>query len=83
MQEREKQIEELTNDLVFTNCYGTLNAVAIYLYDKGYRKQTNGEWIETDDENGYESSRCSKCGCEQVRKSYYCPDCGANMKGGE
>lgn len=53
------------------------------LYEKGYRKQTNGEWIETDDENGYESSRCSKCGCEQVRKSYYCPDCGAKMKGGE
>lgn len=45
-------------------------------------KQTNGEWIETDDENGYESYRCSKCGREQVAKTIHCPNCGAKMKGG-
>lgn len=37
---REKQIEELTNELIFTNNYGTHNAVAKYLYEKGYRKQS-------------------------------------------
>ena len=41
---REKQIEELTNELVFTNNYGTCNAVANYLVNKGYRKQSEGEW---------------------------------------
>ncbi len=39
---REKQIEELTNELIRTNSYGTLNAVAEHLYNAGYRKQ---EWI--------------------------------------
>lgn len=37
---REKQIEELTNELIFTNNYGTLGAVANHLYAKGYRKQS-------------------------------------------
>ena len=39
---KEEQIEELTNDLVFTNRYGTYNAVAEYLINKGYRKQNHG-----------------------------------------
>ena len=37
---REKQIEELTNELVFTSNYCTYNAVANYLVNKGYRKQS-------------------------------------------
>ena len=36
---REKQIEELTAELIKTNSYGTLNAVAEHLYNAGYRKQ--------------------------------------------
>ena len=39
-----KQIEEikkLTNELVATSNYGTYNAVAEYLYNKGYRKSTD------------------------------------------
>jgi hypothetical protein len=43
---REKQIEELTNELVFTSNYGTYNAVANYLVNKGYRKQ---EWISVEE----------------------------------
>ena len=38
---REKQIEELTNELIITNSYGTLNAVAEHLYNAGYRKQSD------------------------------------------
>lgn len=37
---KEKQIEELTNELIRTNGYGTLNAVANHLYNEGYRKQS-------------------------------------------
>lgn len=42
---KEKQIEELTNELVFTSNYGTYNAVANYLVNKGYRKQSEGEGL--------------------------------------
>ena len=44
---REKQIEELINELIRTNGYGTLNAVAERLYNAGYRKQ---EWISVEDD---------------------------------
>lgn len=43
---KEKQINEITNELIFTNNYGTLDAVAKHLYESGYRKQ---EWISVDD----------------------------------
>jgi hypothetical protein len=37
---KEKQIEELIEELIRTNGYGTLNAVAYHLYNAGYRKQS-------------------------------------------
>lgn len=37
---KEKQIEELTTELIKTNSYGTLNSVALHLYNAGYRKQS-------------------------------------------
>lgn len=54
---REKQIEELTNELIFTARCGTHTEVAKYLYNKGYRKQSEpfscghekgGEWISVE-----------------------------------
>lgn len=51
---KEKHINEITNELIFTKNYGTLDAVAKHLYESGYRKQ---EWISVDDrfpENDYE-----------------------------
>lgn len=90
--DKEKQIEELTNDLIFTNCYGTLNAVAIYLYNAGYRKQSDGEWIKTQffARTGFYTIKefpCNKCGEKfEVAKGnenmHFCPNCGAKMKGG-
>lgn len=38
-----EQIEELTNELIRTSRCGTHSAVAEYLYNKGWRKQS--EWI--------------------------------------
>ena len=40
MKEKEKQIEELTNALIFTARCGTYRDVAEHLYNIGYRKQS-------------------------------------------
>lgn len=86
-----EQIEELTNELIRTSRYGTHSAVAEHLYNKGWRKQSEGEWI--DKPTGAYSrmqSWCSACGkhsgiggIESNRHKPYCPNCGAKMKGGE
>lgn len=67
------------------------NMVAIDLYNAGYRKQKEGEWI--DKPTGAYSrmqSWCSACGkhsgiggIESNRHKPFCPNCGANMKGEE
>ena len=54
------------------------------LYNAGYRKQRNGEWIWT--ENGEEDYEqywvCSCCHEKSYWESKFCSDCGAKMKGG-
>lgn len=60
------------------------------IYNAGYRKQSEGEWL-----NGVNGSKvCSMCGKEPLYtasgtafattfykvKSNYCPNCGANMR---
>ena len=77
---KEKQIEELTNELVFTSNYGTYNAVANYLVNKGYRKQSEGEW-KTEDTILGKCCVCSVCGSCPTMEYKYCPYCGAKMKG--
>lgn len=58
------------------------------LYWKGYRKQSEGEWVQSKDwEYDY---KCSSCGNDALEGRYgnndhctkYCPHCGARMKGG-
>ena len=58
------------------------------LYNAGYRKQSEGEWIEhiekpswweDDVEVFYE---CSVCNTQSPAPTKYCPNCGAKMKGG-
>jgi hypothetical protein len=85
------EIEELTAELIKTNSYGTLNAVAEHLYNADYRKQKEGEWI--DKPTGAYSrmqSWCSACGkhsgiggIESNRHKPFCPNCGAKMRGGK
>ena len=68
----------------------TINKVAEYLYNAGYHKQSEGEWI--DKPTGAYSrmqSWCSACGkhsgiggIESNRHKPFCPNCGAKMKGG-
>lgn len=93
---REKQIEEMANDLaqhcpdLVENCCGASSCVSCltrYLYNAGYRKQKEGEWLDTGDEQLdkiYSGYKCSVCGfiiCGHSGK--YCSECGAKMKGGE
>ena len=70
---KEKQIDELTNELIRTNSYGTLNAVAEHLYNAGYRKQS--EWISVDERlperNGRYLTHCNIEGQSLVCILYY------------
>lgn len=75
---KEKKIEELTNELIRTNSYGTLNAVAEHLYNAGYRKQIEAEWI-LNRGGGYLCGNCKKYSTGLVP---FCKFCGAKMKGG-
>ena len=91
---REKQIEEMAKDL-----YGysidteeDCDFVAKLLCAKGYRKQSEGEWVFKEDKDDFV---CSVCGAAALcdgncvgidwimqELSDYCPHCGSKMKGG-
>ena len=60
-----------------------LENIAIELYNLGYRKQSEGEWVTKGDY--LKILKCSACGCTAdsiYAKTPYCPNCGAKMKGG-
>lgn len=40
-----------------------------------------GEWIMCESEKPYIVSKCSVCGGMSSECGYYCPNCGARMKG--
>ena len=60
--------------------------IAKELYNKGWRKQSEGEWekrvfiIFDSEKVGY---RCSECNTTWDATATYCPECGAKMKGGK
>ena len=61
--------------------------LADYLTDKGYRKQSEGEWLvkwrSTFPQYEPSEYECSNCGYRRTVLHKYCPNCGAKMKGGE
>ena len=75
----------------------TFTCYAELIYDKGYRKQSEGEWKQTTEPLGahyVDCVECSACGESWVLDEYFdydvakdfwnfCPNCGAKMKGGE
>ena len=92
---KEKQIEEMadiiaehtTFDTMWDECTDSATAI----YNAGYRKQSEGEWIDrdciTESKRGrtihYATHQCSICGKWNGRhKTNFCPNCGAKMKGG-
>ena len=92
---KEKQIEE-TASLFSEFCEDELGAVFIKdiavdfaerLYNAGYRKQSEGEWVSNCQTDEYICSLCGgfspiDCEKENFYKSNFCPNCGAKMKGG-
>ena len=91
---KEKQIEEMAVDLCLIDrckhlpqaeCNNTTCAhcEAEFLYNAGYRKQSEGEWVWTENgEADYEKYWvCSVCKEHEFIKSKFCPHCGAKMKG--
>lgn len=99
---REKQIEEMANAInemdepnahyygkhmemheAFADCF----TIAKHLYNVGYRKQSEGEWVSNRQTDEYICSLCNgiapvDCEKERFYKSNFCPNCGAKMKGG-
>lgn len=97
---KEKQIEQMAKKLCVAkichekkraNCIGLGDChksreVAEALYNAGYRKQSEGEWIYPTNE--FNLPKCSVCGMTShdatyAQRQYYCSHCGAKMKGGE
>lgn len=56
-----------------------LRSIALDLYNAGYRKQVEGEWVK--DEKVCSSPFCSLCGAIGGEGNY-CHYCGAKMSGG-
>ena len=92
--DREKQIEEKheLSESIYMSGHGLdwkdSDDIAEQLYNAGYRKQSEGEWIAKTDYAGY-GYYCSNCNAvftgenaEWIAKEHiYCPKCGAKMKG--
>lgn len=84
-----KKVKEMSVDIQKASSLGAhlCDAIAMGLYDEGYRKQRKGVWISVD---GDVIFKCSICEAE-ISTSWdyenedmfsYCPCCGANMTGG-
>ena len=94
---RDKQIEEMTKALCDIDCKGMkCNVCDSYgceyrmqaeaLYNKGYRKQIDAEWVMIP-VNGVACYRCGNIDCARLipfgtkpQELKYCPNCGAKMK---
>ena len=85
-----EQIEEMANFLWKNTLIHTedlCHDVSETCYNAGYRKQSEGEWVETQREWDFEpyfytDYTCSVCGDREQDKRHFCPNCGAKMKGG-
>lgn len=93
MTDKEKRIEEMSRHVCAScdydyngscglhrlpeQCHKATN-IAEVLYEAGYRKQVEGEWISHE---GYEE--CGGCHAKAMFRHNFCKSCGAKMKGGE
>lgn len=91
---QEKQIEEMAK-IIASSCYKSCsecNSEAIdgtacievrsaeALYNAGYRKQIEGEWIRDTTSKFYHRYNCSVCNYRLVGEpTKFCPDCGVHM----
>ncbi len=60
-----------------------LEDYAEQLYNAGYRKQSEGEWIKDEESKFEHRYHCSVCNFYLIGEpTKHCEDCGAKMKGG-
>lgn len=84
----DKEINELATEIyTLFRSRPMSRALARRLYDKGWRKQKEGEWVQqiSKDKNGrcfHYAPSCSVCGYVDTEMTEFCPMCGAKMKGG-
>ena len=88
---KEKQIEEMANDIEkshwkivqdFMGCHINSEEMAEYLYNAGYRKQSEGEWKLGKSGCMYFCSSCGYSAFQREEEEWnFCPRCGAKMKG--
>ncbi|MEE1046061.1 MAG: hypothetical protein U0M60_01415 [Clostridia bacterium] len=92
---KEKQIEEMAEIMshscegeCFTNKDGLTDCAvceACLLYEAGYRKQSEGEWILTQEKRLFGDKYYTCSNCQSINptmiKFNYCFNCGAKMKG--
>ena len=93
----EKQaIDEMANDLIECHTefadgngdiYTNYDETAEKMVAKGYRKQSEGEWIRklrySRNYDDFFSYTCSECNTHRDAPTNYCPNCGAHMSGGK
>ena len=88
-EQKNNKIEEMTHDIYDAPMFAptlwqTCKKIAEFLYNAGYRKQSESEWIE--DVIAF-CNVCSSCRAKVDRsaikcnsgKLNYCPNCGAKM----
>jgi rubrerythrin len=74
-----KHTERLARDVVGAN--PSARMIATDLYNKGYRRQVEGEWKDLLIPKDLYA--CSLCDNRILgAKTNFCPNCGAKMKGG-
>ena len=91
MMSKEKQIEELSEFFyrVDRTTYRggpirveNYDALALALYDEGWRKQIEAEWLKDRTSKFEHRYNCSNCNYRRVGKpTPHCAGCGAKMKG--
>ena len=91
---KEKQIEEMAKVIegkCNRDCIPSCDeCIAQTLYNAGYRKQSEGEWIKehiySRNWDDHYNLACSVCGAviiDAPKEYKYCHECGAKMKGCE
>ena len=82
MKEQIEEMAEIICDAKQKSVYSI--EIAEQLYNAGYRRQSEGEWIKDEESKFEHRYHCSVCNFYLIGKpTKYCEDCGAKMKGGE
>ena len=90
MMTKEQHIEAFNNTLLMNYDMPEefTKDLAEFLYDEGYRLETEGKWISASTKPGVQiGMKCSLCGARIKYSEFfngnhnYCYKCGAKMKG--